>query len=315
VLLLVTNRNDLTADWLIIELERRGTPYLRFNTEDYPSAVRLRWQEDGRAALRIAGVDHPLGRFAAVWYRRPVPPTVASEDQAVADWASREAKDALDAVWRTHDALWVNHPEKNLRAGSKPEQLLVARRLGFEVPASLVTNDLGEATAFARRHRRLVCKALVDGLVETVNGPDRLLWTSEVAEGDLADLSDFGPEPYFFQELVPKSCDVRVTVIGDDVFGVRIASQNQAATRLDWRRGPTAELAHEVESLPRELAARCRTLVEHYGLLFGAIDLGRRPDGGYTFFELNPNGQWAWLEHRTGLPLRSRLADLLESAL
>jgi hypothetical protein len=47
-------------------------------------------------------------------------------------------------------------------------------------------------------------------------------------------------------------------------------------------------------------------------LAFAAIDLARRPDGGYTFFELNPNGQWAWLEQRTGIPLRSRLADLLQ---
>jgi hypothetical protein len=315
VLLLVTNRNDLTADWLIIELERRGTPHLRFNTEDYPGDVRLLWQGDGRAALSIAGVNHAVARFGAVWYRRPVPPAVAADDQGIAEWASREAKEALDGVWRTHDALWVNHPDKNLLARSKPEQLWVARRLGFEVPASLVTNDSGELASFAVKHRRLVCKALVDGLVETADRPDRLLWTSEVDARELGDLSDFGPEPYFVQELVPKSYDVRVTVIGHEVFAVRIASQTQTATRLDWRRGATAELPHEVEVLPEDLAVRCRALVKHYGLLFGAIDLGRRPDGGYTFFELNPNGQWAWLEHRTGLPLRSRLADLLESAL
>jgi glutathione synthase/RimK-type ligase-like ATP-grasp enzyme len=315
VVLAVTNRHDLTADWLILEFERRGTPYLRFNTEDYPHEVRLRWHEDGRAMLGIAGVDYPVAHFRAVWYRRPVLANVAADDPAIADWTSREANEALDAVWRTHDALWVNHPDANRRAGSKPEQLRVAMRLGFDVPASLVTNDPGELAVFASKYQKLVCKSLVDGLVEAANGPDRLLWTSELEPTDLEGLVDFGPEPYLVQELVSKRYDVRVTVIDRDVFAVRIASQTQPAARVDWRRGAIADLPHDIEQLPERVADRCRALLRHYGLLFGAIDLARRPDGGYTFFELNPNGQWVWLEHRTGLPLRSRLADLLESVL
>jgi hypothetical protein len=36
VLLVVTHRNDYTTDWLILELERRGAPFVRFNTEESP---------------------------------------------------------------------------------------------------------------------------------------------------------------------------------------------------------------------------------------------------------------------------------------
>jgi glutathione synthase/RimK-type ligase-like ATP-grasp enzyme len=70
-------------------------------------------------------------------------------------------------------------------------------------------------------------------------------------------------------------------------------------------------LAHTVETLPSDVVELCVALCRSYKLQFGAIDLARRPDGGYTFFEINPNGQWAWVEQRTGLPLRARLADLL----
>lgn len=52
-------------------------------------------------------------------------------------------------------------------------------------------------------------------------------------------------------------------------------------------------------------------MTHSYGLRFAAIDLARRTDGGYTFFELNPNGQWAWVEQMTGLPLRAALANEL----
>jgi hypothetical protein len=41
MLLIVTERGDLTADFLILELEARGAEFLRFNTEDYPLALQL----------------------------------------------------------------------------------------------------------------------------------------------------------------------------------------------------------------------------------------------------------------------------------
>ena len=90
-----------------------------------------------------------------------------------------------------------------------------------------------------------------------------------------------------------------------------IGSQASPDSEVDWRRGDVDRLDHWIEELPGEVARQCIELVADYGLLFGAIDLARRADGKYVFFELNPNGQWAWLEHRTGLPLRARLADLL----
>lgn len=129
--------------------------------------------------------------------------------------------------------------------------------------------------------------------------------TPEDVSGDLA------LEPYLFQALAPKRYDIRVTVIGDEVFAARIVSQVRPESMVDWRKARPGALKHEVEDLPAAVAQRCVELCRHYGLAFGAIDLALRPDGGYTFFELNPNGQWAWVEQRTGLALRSRLADLL----
>jgi hypothetical protein len=55
----------------------------------------------------------------------------------------------------------------------------------------------------------------------------------------------------------------------------------------------------------------CIRLVKQLGLEFGAIDLILRPDGEYVFLEINPNGQWLWLEPASGLPFTDTLADLL----
>jgi glutathione synthase/RimK-type ligase-like ATP-grasp enzyme len=143
---------------------------------------------------------------------------------------------------------------------------------------------------------------------------NRVFWTSQFAIDDADTLDDLDAEPYLMQALVPKRYDIRVTVIGNEAFAVGIGSQSVAGSDVDWRRGEVMDLAHWVEQLPDEVSRRCVELVHSYDLSFGAIDLARRPDGGHTFFELNPNGQWAWLEQRTGLPLRARLADLLTEA-
>lgn len=52
-------------------------------------------------------------------------------------------------------------------------------------------------------------------------------------------------------------------------------------------------------------------LVQKLGLLYGAIDLALLEDDSYVFFEINPNGQWGWLEMQVGLPMRRALLNLL----
>ena len=311
MLLIVTERGDLTVDWLILELERRGAPFVRFNTEDYPTLATLAWTPRG-AELTISGTRYALSAFDAVWYRRPVAPQLPeSLSDAQRSWATREASEALLGAWRTLDARWVNHPDRNRLAESKPEQLRTAARLGFDIPNTLVTNAPEDAQRFIAEHPAgTICKPLWDGRVPTPNGEEQLFFTSTV-DAEALDVRALGPEPYLFQALVAKKVDVRVTVIGTNVFAAAIDSQGSSETQIDWRRSSAGTLPHKVEELPKSVANRCLELCKHYQLQFAAIDLARRPDGGYTFFEINPNGQWAWIEQRTGLPLRSRLTDLL----
>jgi hypothetical protein len=313
VLLIVTQRGDYHADWVILELQSRGVPFLRFNTEDYPVAAGLEWSSAGEADLIIRGERQPLSTVDAVWYRRPVPPVMPAELPAPqAAWARGEAREALMGVWRTLDALWVNHPDRNRVAESKPLQLRTAVDLGFAVPESLVSNTREAVSTFLDAHPGgVVCKPLYDGRVP-VDGEEQLFFTSRVESATVC-LSDLGPEPYLFQELIPKICDVRATVIGEQVLAARINSQENEHTQTDWRRGHPGELDHASVALPDDVSERCIALCQHFGLHFGAVDLAQRPDGGFAFFEVNPNGQWAWVEQRTGLPLRSHMVDLLTS--
>ena len=79
------------------------------------------------------------------------------------------------------------------------------------------------------------------------------------------------------------------------------------------RRYPSFKLArfYAPHELPLEEEQRCIRLVQELGQCFGAIDLVLHPERGYVFLEINPNGQWGWIEDFTGLPIAAAFADLL----
>jgi glutathione synthase/RimK-type ligase-like ATP-grasp enzyme len=64
-------------------------------------------------------------------------------------------------------------------------------------------------------------------------------------------------------------------------------------------------------NLPTEIDSRCIDIVSSFGLTFGALDLIETPAGEFVFLELNPNGQWAWIEMGNSQPISDAIIDLL----
>ena len=114
-----------------------------------------------------------------------------------------------------------------------------------------------------------------------------------------------------FQAYVPKRVELRITVVGQQVFAAEIHSQHTHHTRHDWRRYDLDETPHFPHALPPDVAQRCLRLVQALGLCYGAIDMVLTPDDRYVFLEINPNGQYLWIEQLTGLPITDALCDLL----
>jgi glutathione synthase/RimK-type ligase-like ATP-grasp enzyme len=102
-------------------------------------------------------------------------------------------------------------------------------------------------------------------------------------------------------------------VVGERVFAAEIDSQRANHTRHDWRHHDTAHTPHRVHDLPAKWRVACVRMVAELGLLFGAIDMILTPDGRYVFLELNPNGEYLWIEHLTGLAISDAVCELLVS--
>src|SRR3954454_24623583 len=104
-------------------------------------------------------------------------------------------------------------------------------------------------------------------------------------------------------------------VMGHSIFTAKLDSQAHESTRKDWRAGAVEEeeVEYEVFDLPERVRAGLHRQVRSFDINFASIDMIVTPEGEFVFLDLNPNGQWLWLEEELGLPLVAGMADLLTS--
>ena len=316
IVLIVTNKSDITADLVVLEFQRRGTPYARFNTEDFPQRVQLSWVFgiDGiDGCIRLPHNEVPIRDVISVWYRRPMAPDIAKVvgSPFLREFAQRESQEALSGLWRTMDCFWMSHPDAIHSASYKPRQLKIANDLGFKIPKTLISNSPEEVERFHLKCGQLVAKPLFSGDIRYEN-ERRVVFTTPVNHNNISARENIRLAPTIFQEYIRKELELRVTVIGNKVFAASINSQDVTEALHDWRRASPDSLQFRPYELPLSVSEKCVQLVGTLGLTFGAIDLVKTPDGNYVFLELNPNGQWGWLETPTGDPYTTTIATLLE---
>ena len=92
-----------------------------------------------------------------------------------------------------------------------------------------------------------------------------------------------------------KKCDVRVTIIGEEVFATAIHPLSEE-TQIDFR-ADYGKLSHAPHTLPDEVCVKLLALTCSYHLAYAGIDLLLTPDDRYVYLELNALGQFGW-NHR-----------------
>lgn len=318
MILLLTSPRDSHVDHVASRLRQRGASYIRFDPACFPSAAEasISISAAGKTSYKLkVGDEHiDLGDVVAAWYRRPGRPAAhpAVSDTDVRRFIDEECKSFFSDVWASLDCLWLPALPAGVRqAGLKLTQLKVAGELGFELPPTLVTNSPRELLEFYRQHDGRIISKLIGTAFSSTLGNTFVRYTEAVRPRDIAHAEDLRHCPVIFQAYVPKRIELRITVVGTRVFAAEIHSQATHHTRLDWRRYDDQQTPYMPHDLPRELQHSCTQLVARLGLHYGAIDMVLTPDDRYVFLEINPNGQYLWIEHETGLPITEAICDLL----
>lgn len=276
---------------VVSKLEATGVSYLRLNRQALPDH---RVAVDPLApTMTVRGPvgQHVVSRPRSVWYRAPVfdrnaPGVPLSVDEQLdrTQWLA-----FLRSLAVFKDARWMNDPSATYLAESKPYQLAVANELGFNVPRTLVTNDVQSIEASFPAD--LVIKSLDSVLLHEAEH-SLFTYTTILDRNCLSD-NNVGSVPAIAQQALKDKVDMRITVVGDDVFAVRILKDGRGIEG-DWRVTPKDQLSYDSFQLSLADEDRCRELVRRMGLAFAAIDLVEN-DEGLFYIEMNPTGEWSWL--------------------
>ncbi|MGH3931960.1 MAG: ATP-grasp ribosomal peptide maturase [Pseudonocardiaceae bacterium] len=312
VVLVIADASDSTAGQVCAAISSRGNRLFRFDTAEFPGRLQLHAELDGstwRGELARNGDCVQLDEVRSVYVRRPGPFEVPAHLTVAERWhAATECRYGLGGCLTSLPVRYLNHPSRAADAAYKPRQLKDLQACGLTTPPTLVTNSAGAVREFAAHHGPLVCKSIAASVLHT-GDTAHVVYTRRITNNDLGDLDGIDYSAHLFQPFIESDYAVRLTVVGQRFFAVRIDADSDRA-RTDWR-SDYDSLSYQVIDLPSDTQAAVTAYMKASGLAYGAFDFLVRPDGSLVTLEINPEGNYSWLEEETALPISDAIAEFL----
>lgn len=308
-ILIASHTGDDHVRPVLDALAARGIDAFLFDTASYPRHAAISLGDIGgnrqSVVLHMDGDSIEMSGVQAAWWRRPLPieldPAIVGDDR---QFAYGEASSVLAAFWSCLDCAWINPPSADDIAGRKAYQLRLAHRAGLNVPRTLMTSDPDAARAF-------ISGSGPGGTIYKTFTATERVWreTRLLKPEEEATLDDLTLAPVIFQDYVPGAIDLRIIVVGRRIFAAAFRTP-RGEYAYDYRLsiGQAEVMPWE---LPGNVAAQLLDLMGRLGLVYGAIDMRVTPEGAHVFLEVNPSGQWIFVEERTGQPITEAFADEL----
>lgn len=318
ILIITHSQDNKCIDRVMDAIAYSGKDCFRFNSDRFPTEIQLDVYYSGKQERHVItdGNQHvDLNQVSAVWYRRVVigakiPETMNSQ---LRDASLGESRATFQGMLASIRGFHLDPLVNVRRAENKQLQLQVAASLGLNIPKTLISNNPAAVRGFAAEcNYQIVTKTLSSFAIYNSKGEDQVVFTNPVKLEDLENLDGLQFCPMTFQENIPKALELRVTIVGNQVFAAAVDSQAMKLAESDWRKKGLALLnSWEEYQLPEDIATKLLQLTKYFGLNYGAIDLILTPDGKYYFLEINPVGEFFWLELNPGFKISESIAQLL----
>jgi glutathione synthase/RimK-type ligase-like ATP-grasp enzyme len=319
VLLLTHSRDYYTIDLVIEALHARNASCVRIDTDGFPQDLQLSVEMSRTGIechLQTPTQDIDLSTVPAIWARRLWPGRMpANLDPRFAYHCYQEARTAFfDTLALLESTHWVNPIPAGLAAESKLRQLQLAKEVGLCTPHTVVGNNPARIQDFFTHLGGKMVTKLLGTLSQTMDGSGDFVYTSQVTAQDMANIDELRYAPQIFQALVEKKRELRVILVGRHTFVGAIDASQTDQGRIDWRRLTPGDGVRWTEGcIPIAVEQATRRLMQRLGLLYGAVDFVVDAADRHIFLEINPAGEWGWLQRDLGFPIAEAIAETLLS--
>ena len=311
---------DLQIDILIHKLKEHGIESVRIDANQFihdgdlstiyydPNDTRSFTCKMGDAILRL--------REAQVIYCREFFLEKDNQQESTAEQLiNAEMFSILEGVLLNEDVFQViNHPHRMNIIDNKIKQLDMARRLGFKVPATLVTSEKKDIETFLRASENGViikqasdCAPSLEAL-QSEEYSRFAAFTRKLEADELSNFPDVSVSPGLFQDFISKAFEVRVVVFGNEIFAYKIPMGQTPESEVDFRKNPTPQ-TNEM-ALPQPIKDKLLSFMDSALISTACFDLVVDTDANWIFLEGNVSGNWLWHDH--GFKISDTIANHLK---
>ncbi len=194
---------------------------------------------------------------------------------------------------------------------NKFDVLNKATGVGLNVPPTIYTSEKNVLHSFLIEHERVITKPIGEVTVFFRKKNSYGMHTKLFDLEKLYKLPDkFGIS--LFQKYIEKLYEVRVFIIQNKIYSMAIFSQSNQKTKVDFRNYDSETPTRKVPyNLPEDVKNKLINLMTNIGLNTGSIDIIVDPEGDYYFLEVNPVGQFGFLQEHTNYNIYREIAQFL----
>ena len=322
VLIITHSKDNQGVNDVCQLLQEQGAEAVRLDTDLYPEHIGLSsGYSNGSWSYHLQRPNQEtvdLAQIESIWYRRlrTGRSLQGQMEPELFKPTVEESRRTLLGVLHTlpvfcMDPYWLVRYTDN-----KQVQLEQAALSGLQIPQTLFSNS-PEAVKDFYSH----CKGQMIAKMQTAFGimkddEEHVVFTNLITEQDMEDIETLTTCPMVFQEAIPKQLELRATIVGNHVFTSAVNSQSTGKSDHDWRRDGDGLITDwEPHQLPNSVEESLLTLMDRLGLNYGAADFILTPEGEYVFLEVNPVGEYEWLDEHTdkskGHPIARTMVNLL----
>lgn len=299
-ILIITSSIDCTVDYLIEKYSSR-LEFFRFDV-DVLEKYEVSIGNDDFWRVLDKGKNEYIKKddVFSIYYRKPMFPDLKEYEEAYHQMIQSDIYAIIAGIVNSFEGKVLSKPYLLRKAENKVDQLIFAKKNNWLIPKSFIGNKTDSQKDFLQK--KSIIKPLTTGKVYNGNVCEIYQTNIFSSPESCIDLT-----PIYLQEYVEKQYEVRVTIINENFFTIRIDTKD----KVDWRR----DYENHVYSLidcPVDIRQNCLEMLSYYNLKFGAFDFIVTPNNEWVFLELNPNGQWLWLEKALNVSISKEIIAFLE---
>ncbi|MDQ4074201.1 MAG: hypothetical protein M3162_07865 [Thermoproteota archaeon] len=312
--LILTKKNDLEVDLLGIKLLKNDIEYVKVTEEDIPESLRIEFnlaKHEYNSSITVGKQRVALPRIKLILLRYFDPRYLAHRSGVRQIFYLQQWYQSFLTLRNSFNGVWINDPVKTYEAENRILQLRTAKEIGFNVPKTLITNDPLAIKKFCDKNRgkKAVIKVLHHHRID-IGSKSFNFFTKDIDDTVLEKQENIVVSPVIVQTKIERQSEIRVTIIGNKIFAFELTPEYKEYSDIHTI-GEKKFSIKEVK-LERKISSLCTTLAKKLGLIMSSIDLILSKNNKVFFLEINPIGDWHWIEKRTNTPITEAVCQLIK---